>query len=66
MPNGRCASCSYNVIRLTPQPRGRYYQADQPPEPPEPPEKISSPDTQYDSEFWRDVDYEGDGGHGRY
>jgi hypothetical protein len=31
----------------------------------QPPEKISIPDTQYDSEFWRDVDDEGVGGHGR-
>jgi hypothetical protein len=30
-----------------------------------PGEKISIPDTQYDSEFWRDVDDEGVGGHGR-
>jgi hypothetical protein len=28
-------------------------------------EKISIPDTQYDSEFWRDVDDEGVGGYGR-
>lgn len=31
-----------------------------------PGEKISIPDTQYDSEFWRDVDDEGVGGQGRY
>jgi hypothetical protein len=30
-----------------------------------PGEKIPIPDTQYDSEFWRDVDDEGVGGHGR-
>ena len=30
-----------------------------------PDEKISIPDTQYDSDFWRDVDDEGVGGHGR-
>jgi hypothetical protein len=30
-----------------------------------PSEKIPIPDTQYDSEFWRDVDDEGVGGHGR-
>jgi hypothetical protein len=30
-----------------------------------PAEKISIPDTEYDSEFWRDVDDEGVGGHGR-
>jgi hypothetical protein len=29
-------------------------------------EKIAIPDTQYDSEFWRDVDDEGVGGHNRY
>jgi hypothetical protein len=29
-------------------------------------EKIVIPDTQYDSEFWRDVDDEGVGGHSRY
>lgn len=29
-------------------------------------EKIAIPDTEYDSEFWRDVDDEGVGGHGRY
>ncbi len=29
-------------------------------------EKIVIPDTQYDSEFWRDVDDEGVGGHNRY
>lgn len=29
-------------------------------------EKILIPDTQYDSEFWRDVDDEGVGGHSRY
>ncbi|QLL07960.1 hypothetical protein [Mycobacterium vicinigordonae] len=28
-------------------------------------EKIAIPDTQYDSEFWRDVDDEGVGGHHR-
>lgn len=28
-------------------------------------EKISIPDTDYDTEFWRDVDDEGVGGHGR-
>lgn len=28
-------------------------------------EKISIPDADYDSEFWRDVDDEGVGGHGR-
>lgn len=28
-------------------------------------EKISIPDTQYDSDFWRDVDDEGVGGHSR-
>lgn len=28
-------------------------------------EKIVIPDTQYDSEFWRDVDDEGVGGHNR-
>ena len=28
-------------------------------------EKIAIPDTQYDSEFWRDVDDEGVGGHSR-
>jgi hypothetical protein len=28
-------------------------------------EKIAIPDTQYDSEFWRDVDDEGVGGHNR-
>ena len=28
-------------------------------------EKISIPDTQYDSDFWRDVDDEGVGGHNR-
>jgi hypothetical protein len=26
-------------------------------------EKIAIPDTQYDTEFWRDVDDEGVGGH---
>jgi hypothetical protein len=31
----------------------------------QPAERISIPDTQYDSEFWRDVDDEGVGGHGR-
>ena len=29
-------------------------------------EKIAVPDTEYDSEFWRDVDDEGVGGQGRY
>ncbi len=29
-------------------------------------EKIVIPDTEYDSEFWRDVDVEGVGGHSRY
>jgi hypothetical protein len=29
-------------------------------------EKILIPDTEYDSEFWRDVDDEGVGGHNRY
>ncbi|WP_156687529.1 hypothetical protein [Mycobacterium sp. Marseille-P9652] len=29
-------------------------------------EKVVIPDTQYDSEFWRDVDDEGVGGHNRY
>ncbi|OBK12420.1 hypothetical protein [Mycobacterium asiaticum] len=29
-------------------------------------EKITIPDTQYDSDFWRDVDDEGVGGHSRY
>lgn len=29
-------------------------------------EKIQVPDTEYDSEFWRDVDDEGLGGQGRY
>ncbi|ORB72817.1 hypothetical protein [Mycobacterium scrofulaceum] len=28
-------------------------------------EKVVIPDTQYDSEFWRDVDDEGVGGHSR-
>ncbi len=28
-------------------------------------EKIAIPDTAYDTEFWRDVDDEGVGGHGR-
>ncbi|WP_343600338.1 hypothetical protein [Mycobacterium sp.] len=28
-------------------------------------EKITIPDTEYDSEFWRDVDDEGVGGYGR-
>jgi hypothetical protein len=28
-------------------------------------EKIGIPDTQYDSDFWRDADDEGVGGHGR-
>jgi hypothetical protein len=32
---------------------------------PRPDEKISIPDTQYDTDFWRDVDDEGVGGHGR-
>lgn len=32
---------------------------------PHPGEKISIPDTQYDAEFWRDVDDEGVGGHSR-
>jgi hypothetical protein len=32
----------------------------------QPVEKIAIPDTQYDSEFWRDVDDEGVGGYGRY
>ena len=31
----------------------------------QPGEKIAIPDTQYDSEFWRDVDDEGVGGHSR-
>lgn len=30
------------------------------------PDKITIPDTEYDSEFWRDVDDEGVGGQGRY
>lgn len=30
-----------------------------------PGEKITIPDTEYDSEFWRDVDDEGVGGYGR-
>ena len=30
-----------------------------------PREKIAIPDTQYDSDFWRDVDDEGVGGHSR-
>jgi hypothetical protein len=30
-----------------------------------PGEKIPIPDTQYDTEFWRDVDDEGVGGHSR-
>ncbi|MBV8861652.1 MAG: hypothetical protein JO082_06700 [Mycobacterium sp.] len=30
-----------------------------------PGDKIAIPDTEYDSEFWRDVDDEGVGGHGR-
>lgn len=30
-----------------------------------PPEKITIPDTEYDTEFWRDVDDEGVGGQGR-
>ncbi|MBI2697958.1 MULTISPECIES: hypothetical protein [Mycobacterium] len=29
-------------------------------------EKIAIPDTQYDTDFWRDVDDEGVGGHSRY
>ena len=29
-------------------------------------EKIAIPDTDYDSDFWRDVDDEGVGGHSRY
>ena len=29
-------------------------------------EKIAIPDTEYDSDFWRDVDDEGVGGHSRY
>jgi hypothetical protein len=29
-------------------------------------EKIAIPDTQYDSDFWRDVDDEGVGGHSRH
>jgi hypothetical protein len=29
-------------------------------------DKIAIPDTQYDSDFWRDVDDEGVGGHNRY
>lgn len=29
-------------------------------------EKIAIPDTEYDSEFWRDVDDEGVGGQGRH
>ncbi len=29
-------------------------------------EKIVIPDTQYDTDFWRDVDDEGVGGHSRY
>lgn len=32
----------------------------------QPGEKIAIPDTPYDSEFWRDVDDEGVGGHSRY
>ena len=28
-------------------------------------EKIAIPDTQYDTDFWRDVDDEGVGGHSR-
>jgi hypothetical protein len=31
----------------------------------QPAEKIVIPDTEYDSEFWRDVDDEGVGGHSR-
>ncbi len=30
---------------------------------PQPSEKIAIPDTEYDREFWRDVDDEGVGGH---
>lgn len=37
--------------------RATVYQAD---------EKVTIPDTQYDSDFWRDVDDEGVGGHSRY
>ena len=33
---------------------------------PQPGEKIAIPDTPYDSEFWRDADDEGVGGHSRY
>lgn len=33
--------------------------------PPHSGEKIAIPDTQYDAEFWRDVDDEGVGGHSR-
>jgi len=29
-------------------------------------EKIAIPDTEYDRDFWRDVDDEGVGGHNRY
>ncbi len=29
-------------------------------------EKIAIPDTDYDTDFWRDVDDEGVGGHSRY
>jgi len=29
-------------------------------------EKIVIPDTEYDTDFWRDVDDEGVGGHGRF
>ena len=29
-------------------------------------EKIAIPDTEYDRDFWRDVDDEGVGGHSRY
>jgi hypothetical protein len=31
----------------------------------QPGDKIAIPDTQYDSDFWRDVDDEGVGGHSR-
>ena len=34
-------------------------------DPPHSGEKIAIPDTQYDAEFWRDVDDEGVGGHSR-
>lgn len=33
--------------------------------PPQSGEKIAIPDTEYDAEFWRDVDDEGVGGHSR-